>query len=81
MTNVTGMPLRNDARMRIYRRHAAKLARTVRAMYPGLVGGWTRRQWNLKVQQTVHNYLARMAHDDRRREQNAQDKATRCCEA
>lgn len=44
------------------RRQAAELVREIRAMWPGLKGGWTRRQWNDQARKTGQRYLERTIH-------------------
>lgn len=49
----------------IYRKHAAELARSIRAMWPGLLGNWTRRDWNQQASAAAHNYITRMERMER----------------
>lgn len=43
------------------RRNAAALACEIRAMWPTLAGGWTRREWNAQARRAAHQYLSNMA--------------------
>lgn len=47
------------------RRHAAALARDIRAMWPGLHGNWTRREWNQQALYSAQNYLSNRVRFDR----------------
>lgn len=42
------------------RRDAAYLMRDIRAMYPGLKGGWSRREWNAQARTAGRGYVKNM---------------------
>jgi len=67
LTNIVGMhqpgPRPGDVMM--YRRSAAEIARAVRHMWPGLVGEWTRRDWNQQARAAAYNHMARMIRFER----------------
>jgi len=52
-------------RMALHRRHAAELARDIRAMWPGLRGHWTRRDWNQQALSAAHNHVENALRFDR----------------
>lgn len=52
-------------RVAFHRRNAAKLAREIRAMWPGLAGDWSRRDWNQQAMRAAENHVAGMLRFDR----------------
>lgn len=39
------------------RNNASKLVREIREMWPGLIGGWTRREWNAQARSAGRRYI------------------------